>query len=248
MNTIVEEIHSSVDSAVDRLKVISTNYLMRSEETTDEVYSDKMDNLKKLGFKNVRDVIEYEGKKSIYSDVIKHKNLLKDKANSISEDVSFYSEIYPFHKFIYYSQLIPICEKYNLVLGSVEFYKGEIPNKNSEEIISFDYKKCNKRIIIKNNKPIFSQSNNGYLYDNNNNLYICAPKTDFIKGLTQVGIDVFKGDFTKISLKSYLTPIPKDPIVLLPVFTKLHKQFGFIVISKWGLEADDVELMVGLNN
>ncbi len=247
MNTIVEEIHSSVDSAVDRLKVISTNYLMRSEETTDEVYSDKMDNLKKLGFKNVRDVIEYEGKQSIYSDVIKHKNLLKDKANSISEDVSFYSEIYPFHKFIYYSQLIPICEKYNLVLGSVEFYKGEIPNKNSEEIIAFDYKKCNKRISLNNNKPLFLQSNNnGYLYKDN--LYICAPKTDFIKGLTQVGVEVFKGEYTKISLKSYLTPMPKDPIVLLPVFTKLLKQIGFIVISKWGLEADDVELMVGLNN
>jgi hypothetical protein len=243
----VEKIHSSIDSAVDRLIDISINYMKQSEEPIDVVYSDKIDKLKNLGFNNVRDVIEYETKKNIYSENINKKTLLKNKADAINKDVSYYSEIYPFHKFIYYSQLIPICEKYGLVLGSVEYYNGDIPKKNSEEIINFDYDKCKRRLCIDNTKPIFYQQDyTGYLYKNN--LYICAPRTDFVKGLTQVGIEVYKGTYTKISLKSYLEPKPKDPIVLLPVFTELKKQIGFIVISKWGLEAGDADLMVGINN
>ena len=36
----VEKIHSSIDSAVDRLKDISINYIKQSEEPIDDVYSD----------------------------------------------------------------------------------------------------------------------------------------------------------------------------------------------------------------
>jgi hypothetical protein len=242
----VEKIHSSIDSAVDRLIDISINYMKQSEEPIDVVYSDKIDKLKNLGFNNVRDVIEYETKKNIYSENINKKTLLKNKADAINKDVSYYSEIYPFHKFIYYSQLIPICEKYGLVLGSVEFYNGDIPKKNSDEIINFDYDKCKEKLRLDNTKPLFYQSD--YINNYSNNLYICAPKQDFVKGLTQIGIEVYKGSFTKISLKTYLEPKQKDPIVLLPVHTKLDKQIGFIVISKWGLEAGDADLMVGINN
>ncbi|MCK9416616.1 hypothetical protein M0Q97_08175 [Candidatus Dojkabacteria bacterium] len=247
MNNTIEKIHSSVDSAVDRLKEISTIYLKQSEEPTEEVYSDKIDKLKDLGFNNVREVREYDSKKSIYSKEIHKKSFLKNKANAINEDVSYYSKIYPFHKFIYYSQLIPICEKYGLVLGSVEFYNADIPKKNSEEIINFEYDKCNKKLSLNNIAPLFNQSNN-YADDRIKKLYICAPKQDFVKDLTQIGIEVYKGSYTKISLKSYLEPKPKDPIVLLPVKSSLVNQIGFIVISKWGLEADDIDLMVGNNN
>jgi hypothetical protein len=244
-NTIVK-IHSSIDSAVDRLKEISKNYLMQSEEPTEEVYSDKIDKLKGLGFNNVREVREYDSKKIIYSEEIHKKTFLKNKANAINADVSYYSRIYPFHKFIYYSQLIPICEKYNLVLGSVEFYNADIPKKNSEEIINFDYDKCNNKLFFNKDKPLFNQTY--YIENRNKKLYICAPKLDFVKGLTQIGIEVYRGSYTKISLKSYLEPKPKDPIVLLPVKTSLDKQIGFIVVSKWGLEANEIDLMVGLNN
>ena len=246
MTNTIEKIHSSIDSAVDRLKEISINYLKQSEEPTEKVYSDTIDKLKYLGFNNVREVREYDSKKRIYSKEIHKKSFLKNKANAINDDVSYYSEIYPFHKFIYYSQLIPICEKYGLVLGSVEFYNADIPKKNSEEIINFDYDKCNKKLSLNKEIPLFNQSN--YIDNRNKKLYICAPKQDFVKGLTQIGIEVYKGSYTKISLKSYLEPKPKDPIVLLPVKTSLDKQIGFIVVSKWGSEADDVDLMVGLNN
>lgn len=246
MTNTIEKIHSSIDSAVDRLKEISILYLKQSEEPTEEVYSDKIDKLKDLGFNNLREVREYDSKKSIYSDEIHKKTFLKNKANAINEDVSYFSKIYPFHKFIYYSQLIPICEKYGLVLGSVEFYNEDIPKKNSDEIINFNYKICNKKLLLNNQVPLFNQSKSN-IY-NNVNLYICAPKEDFVKGLTQIGIEVFKGTYTKKSLKSYLEVKTEDPIVLLPVKTALDNQIGFIVISKWGLEANDIDLMVGINN
>lgn len=246
MDTI-EEIHSSIDNAVDRLKNISTCYLEQSSEVVVENFSDDAEKLSELGFKNISKVLENNTKKQQYQTTISNKKKLKNKSISISQDIVYYSEIYPFHKFIYYSQLISICEKYNLVLGSVEFYNGDIPKKNSDEIINFNYGACDRNVYLTNELPIFKQT---FRTGARSNLYICAPSKDFVKGLTKIGVEVFKGEHTKISLKSYIEKkrAPKDPIVLLPVWSCLEKQLGFIVISKWGLEANDVDLQVGLNN
>lgn len=246
----VEIIHDSIDDAVNRLRKISKEYLIESEKTVIRVESDEIEKLDQLGFTNVRGVRDYKNKKFESSSKIREKELLRSKSNAISTDVESYGKIYPFHKFIYYSQLISICEKYGLVLGSVNFYNGDIPKKNAKEITNFDYSLCETKISAENSTPLFNQvGKKRYDYETNEKLYICAPKHDFIKGLTQIGSEVFKGSHKKISLKGIIGfKTLKDPIVLLPVKSKLDNQIGFIVISKWGLESDDPELMVGINN
>lgn len=244
----VEIIHESIDDAVNRLRKISKQYLIESEKITKGVECEAIEKLEQLGFSNVRSVMDYKNKKYEHSSKIREQDLLRSKSTAISTDVENYGKIYPYHKFIYYSQLVSICEKYGLVLGSVNFYNGDIPKKNAKEIISFDYSLCKTKIFTENTTPLFNLRKKTH-NANNENLYICAPKHDFIKGLTQIGIEVFKSDYKKISLKGIIgVKKIKDPIVLLPVKSKLDNQIGFIVISKWGLESDDSELMVGINN
>jgi hypothetical protein len=113
---------------------------------------------RKLGFDNIPIVKNYDKEKELNFKLSQKKSLLLSQAKCISTDVSNFKSIYPFNKFIYYSQLIPICEKYNLVLGQVKHYIGNIPEKNVKEISEFNYTKCNKKLCFSDNEPIFNQS------------------------------------------------------------------------------------------
>jgi hypothetical protein len=254
MDTI-QYIHDYVDNAVNRLKIVADEYQKNAEDILlSELDNDKDKDytltMKKLGFQNISLVKNYDKEKESNFRLSQKKSLLLSQAKNISNDVSTYKSIYPFHKFIYYSQLIPICEKYNLVLGPVNQYIGNIPIKNVKEISEFDYSKCNKKLRFNDNEPIFNQSKYSINFNNNNNnLYICAPKKQFNPGLSQIGIEIFNDEYSNVKLKDYIAKKKnEDPIVLLPVMVEMLGQIGFIVISKWGLESNDIDLQVDINN
>jgi hypothetical protein len=251
MDTI-QYIHDYVDNAVVRLKIVADEY----QKNAEEIFLSKIDKdkdkdytltMKNLGFENITLVKNYDREKESNFRLSQKKSLLLSQAKCISNDVSNFKSIYPFHKFIYYSQLIPICEKYNLVLGPVNQYIGNIPEKNVKEISVFDYSKCTKKLNFNDNEPIFNQSKYAVRY--NTKLYICAPKKQFNEGLSQIGIEIFNDKYSNLKFKDY-KPKKKneDPIVLLPVMVEMPNQIGFIVISKWGLESDDIDLQVDINN
>jgi hypothetical protein len=129
-------------------------------------------------------------------------------------------------------------------------YKDDIPSKNIKELENFDYSKITKNDEFKckpfENIPL---SEYKYTYGDYLNLYICAPLSSFevTKNETIVGKEIFK--LKKVGYQFGLNPKKevKDPIILIPVLTKLS-QFGFIVITKWGKEADDLDLQVPINN
>lgn len=247
---VIEEIHNSVDSAVDRLKQISTNYSNHKVELLD--VNEKAEKLKNLGFKNIPIVTEYENNNNINIKNANQISTLHNKAEGINYDLARYSKIYPFHKFIYYSQLVAICEKYKLVLGPVDCYKNDIPEKNMDEIIKFDYdKSLPYRLHINQTRFLFNQTYDYYSRTSGTPLYICAPKRDFINDISQIGIEVIKNNKNNvISLKDFIrnAMAPKDPIILLPVSSAVKGQIGFIVLSKWGNEANDPGLTVSINN
>lgn len=263
MNEIIEKIHLEFDTAVDNLIQISNNYKLSTKKdiTTDETY----ETLSSLGFNQSKIVSNYLKEKET---IVKLNSEIDNKqiiSKNIDKDVEFYKNLYPFHKFILYSQVINICKKYNLVLGKVNYFNGEIPEKNAKEIASFNYKKYLSDRYMGyyhiGEEGIFTKilnldveanrysSKPKYVLETPS-LMICAPLNNFSKDLILVGNEVVKGNYKGKTFEEYKRELRKveDPIVLFPVVQSNKNQCGFIVISKWGNEANDESLQVGLNN
>jgi hypothetical protein len=227
METVtVKQIHSAFDSASEKLyrkaaKNVSINF-NRIEKSS---------RLEKLGFTKSSECVEFPGK----------------------EDIPvYYRKKYPFLKFITREQLEEICEKYGLIYSEVFNYTGEIPEKNLREIESaqpldkedeFDgdfilVEKENELMDYRNSmmsNSIISSFLKMSILDKYNNkirrytekLFIAANKEFFdLKNMKNV-----KGTHEYVCA-------PKDPIVFR------WCRGGILIISKWGDEANDAELVV----
>lgn len=107
MNATAREIHLAVDSAADTLLM-------------DAPYdSSLVQGLQELGFTSAENVNDYN-----------------DHAKG-NERARYYQQRYPHHKFITKWQMEKIREKYNLMEGSLERFKGAIPAKNITEMMNF---------------------------------------------------------------------------------------------------------------
>lgn len=121
--TLVREIHNEFDTAADKLLEEAQGIIAKG------LTSQKADLAKKLkdaGFTNVGMVAKLK-------DEQEKITLAEDQARVVSK----YKEKYPDYKFIFRSQVKVICQKYGLVMGTAEAYIGTIPVKNIEEISSF---------------------------------------------------------------------------------------------------------------
>jgi hypothetical protein len=255
---IVAEIHNEFDTAAERLlkeaKAIIGN--------TDKANAEKASRLKKLGFGSAAPVKKNEGQ------VEKER-----KGKELADLILYYQTWYPGNKFITEQEVERICKKYGLLCGAVSNYIGDVPEKNLREIEAFklrdeemlpgydyDYSMPLQTIGIQNR---FEQDTRrmglgDWMRDEQlrqreqflrmqqefvSRLYstpspvkatvkgkrkpefkICAPVKDFDTTMMRVS-DGYK-----------LESIP-DPIVLQPV------KGGYLVVSKWGLEAGDEGLV-----
>ena len=195
---VIAEIHNEFDTASDKLLAEAKNIL------ASDLNVEKGEKLKKLGFRNSKPAID--------ADTV---NFWRNEAIEAKKWIDYYGQHYPFNKFITVFLVGQICEKYRLVCGDADIYRGDVPAKNVLEIEAFKLR---------------AQDTHKYLIENmtrvrETNFMICAPEKDF-----DMTNHIRKGN--RIVVKE----IP-DPIVLQPV------DGGFLVVSKWGLEAED-ELLV----
>jgi hypothetical protein len=248
---IVAEIHDDFDTAsqkaVDEANKILSG--LSNESLKTQVYS-----LKDAGFKNVPMVKQWD----------EEYNKRRDAESKIAI-VDKYAQKYPGYKFIFLEQVKDICKKYGLLCAPVGIYKGDVPAKNIAEIANFKAKPedCyleeggwNDRSEFDFTKPHrfkntidVQKERDEYnrvtreVFSNHHMpgpswiqamppsvvpvpMFICAPQGD---------IAMRKDD--KVSNEVFVGREIKDPIVLHYV------KDGFLIVSKWGLEAEDKDLV-----
>lgn len=239
---IIAEIHNEFDSASEKL-------LQEAKSLISGINTNKADRLKNLGFSIAKPVKETEQARQ-----------LKAKNDELAKKVSYFAQWYPHNKFITEEAVKAICEKYGLVFGDASYYKGDVPEKNVKEMESFVLRKedmnreseldwfsqalafqlmsqsrglrrnpLSSLVELTPSYPSYSDFEKSQKSDREPRYIkppfkICAPESDF--------------DMTKLSRKGHKVELNiPDPIVLQPV------SGGYLIVTKWGLEASD-ELVV----
>ena len=256
--TTVEKIHQEFDLAQEVILAKAKEIIANTRVTN----KDHVETLRQLGFTNTNVVKEADKKNRIH---IKNKET--------ADMVMRYKIEYPLLKFLTEGKLDEICEKYGLIYAPVINYKKDVPAKNLKEIKmsrALKEKDCAMPVYkvtrmafwnrtpqsVKNwvfnaefneapvgdnwfiNKNPEGWSNDQFFYnmggfdfDENtkSGLFIAAPKSHFdLRGLKKKG----RGFFKTIERR-----VVKDPIVFRYV------KGGIQVLSKWGAEAEDADLV-----
>lgn len=223
---IVEEIHHSFNSAADRA-LEEANIIIGNTTEIDPI----IDQMRECGFSNV-----YKVKTSI-----ENKQILK-LAKEEAELISYYQQTYPVYKFITRKQIQEICEKYGLVWGESNRYKGDIPYKNMHEIAVFKIKNpikeedCAYYKEVNHSSYIFPSKYSEYKYEQESikNGYIPIISRIYKDTKFTICASVKDMDMTKAELKGHkIVDIP-DPVVLYPVRGGMY-----CIVSAWGPEASD---------
>jgi hypothetical protein len=255
----VVDIHESFYSEVDKLVSYAKN--LNSVETDKQALIDKCERLKKLGFKNTKEVIEAKNELDrLYR--IKQENIEKD---ALLKAINYFSFKYPQYKFITEEGVLKLCRKYNLIYSDISRYIGTVPDKNLEHIEKFSVKEEDlayytakyyfseliksytidyKRYEMEKKREIQFKESNGkahYIRDSRISevfekapLEIVAPKKDFnIEGMELK-------DFKLTEM------VVEDPIVLQPVMYGGKKYY--LIVTAWGEEASDSLVVNHLNN
>jgi hypothetical protein len=197
---LIEDIHNEVYSAHELLLNEAKATL---EKPIDDSKVKDYENLMKLGFNNEKNIKKYKKEVSL----IEESKRLKSK-------IEYYNFKYPFNKFINEDSIVKICERYRLILTTVDRFIGEIPEKNQKEIIDF---KVDKIDIL------YSFSNESE-YVKGTNLLIVATK------------DQLNMKNARVQGHKLVDIVKEDPIVLQPV------KDGYLIVSAWGVEASDKEV------
>ena len=197
---LIEQIHNEVYSVHDLLLKEAENILNKpiNEEKVNDYQK-----LIKLGFNNEKNIIN-------------HKEELKkiEESKKIKSIIEYYSFKYPFNKFINEESVIRICEKYGLILTSVDRFIGSIPEKNQKEIINFK--------VDKKDLPFHHDKESDYIIGVG--LLIIATK------------DQLNMKNARVQGHKLVDIVKEDPIVLQPV------REGYLIVSAWGIEASDKEV------
>lgn len=233
-----EQIHDDFDSASEKLLKEVEIALQKADETSKGL------RMAKLGFTSTQQA----------KDAQKEYNN-KQLYEYWTTKIRHYQTFYPNNKFITGNDAAAICKKYGLLLGDAAKYIGDIPGKNLQEIEDFilleqdmtkhecgyvwfsdprnyrsfqekpekfdfygyveiDYAglgtRWTRRSVPEGTPYVYTKPD----------FKICAPITDFDTAGMRVDGHRLVHDI-------------KDPIVLQPV------DGGYLIVSKWGLEAGD---------
>lgn len=218
-----EDIHQEFDNAQDEL-------LREAEEILDNtVIEDKNEynELVKLGFTSVGKVKETKQK---IEDV--------EKLDKLAKKIKYYKEKYPGQKFITEEKLNFICKKYGLVIGIPRDFIGNIPPKNRKEMIDFKLNDSNYK---------YTKTYIDFIGNKETEI----TEEEYEKQMKRIDKTPLLGLHEYCSKKSNLSVVAtpdlfnledkiisnyrikdKDPIILYPV------SGGYLIISKWGNEAN----------
>jgi hypothetical protein len=252
MSEIIKEIHETFYTEQERLFENANE--IHSLETEKQDLINKRERLVAQGFKNTAEVKEAD-------EEIKRISILQAKNEEnkrLQAAIRYFSFKYPNYRFITDESVDKICEKYNLVVGSVDLYEGTVPDVNLKHIEefkvadedaswdevfhggrgSYEERVSYKTVEVKQgeqNRFINAGLYPSYHYSyKKTDLDIVAPKKDFKKESVRV-----KGN--RVGLPDIL-----DPIVLQPVFFD-GKKYNLIVTA-WGDEAADELVVNSIHN
>ena len=165
----VQEIHDEFDNACDAFLDQIKEVLKETSETDIENAS----KLKNLGFYRAGNVKKYDEIITSAKDAREAKAYVEDYATRYTE------------KFITENMVGIICKKYGLVLGETSNFIGEIPTKNTKEIIEFS-----KRFIEKDRRISYTT---GFMASNSYNI-VTSSISDHFRNRGMIGYDRLWGD------------------------------------------------------
>jgi hypothetical protein len=130
---LIAQIHNEFDTAPERILQQAMEIINRESDAKVELESkigDKALRLKALGFEK-NGLVHNLNETQITITVKEHVINMNSK---MAHTVSYYSQTYPFLKFLPETELDRICDKYGLVYAPVKHYKMPVPEKNLHEI------------------------------------------------------------------------------------------------------------------
>lgn len=219
---IIAEIHNDFDTATERLLQQAKRIISRPHV---EITS-RSERVNKLGFTSSRP-------SKIGEKVVRKYQMMEQ----FVKDQQYFQLHYPNYKFIIEDEVKRLCEKWGLLFGDAANYIGDIPEKNIEEIEKFRLREedhvpkksslSDFDIELMRSYFLFSSTPREDKQETKFHqppFKICAPVKDFNT----------QGMIMKDGYKLEYIP---DPIVLQPV------KGGYLVVSKWGAEANDESLV-----
>jgi hypothetical protein len=241
---VIAEIHESFDSASEKLLNEAKAILAGSYDI------EKGERLKKVGFTSAKKVVEA-------NSIISEKNNSKELAKLIE----YYQTHYPNNKFITEDKTKEICQKYGLLCGEIQYYISDVPEKNLSEIEAFELRESEMQKIVydwyrRSSTSHFTFYHSSYEGDSNSEYgyierrpfgsgerLVNRPKSEthhFNKKSLKICASVKDFDTKNMRIEDgYRLELNlPDPIVLQPV------NGGYLVVTKWGLESDDEDLII----
>lgn len=234
---VIEEIHNAFNNEGDIL-LSQAKKLLESLTIKDEAKSKQ---LKDLGFASTKEV-----------SAMNSVELQKRQQQLVADAIMEAKVQYPTYRFITEESAERIAKKYGLVLGTVSQYKGFVPQKNLDEISRFfenhpqdkysyyqtggwnPYSMGSMEISKENYDFIKENRVSSHVFKAQTILNICAPVSDMnIEGHEVKGWKLVKME------------VP-DPIVMRK--KSFNGVAGYIIITAWGDEASDPEVINHSNN
>lgn len=171
---LLKEIHTSFHTSGERL-VNEARALL--ETATSNNMDKRHDLLLEAGFSS--------------SEVVKQIKDIKHRTTEAQDIMACYNNMQGMYKVITLQEIVNITEKYKLCMGKNAFYKGDVPDKNLQDILRF------KKQV------------DGKINFNSQSMRICAFQNDFTDNAE---FDVKEG----VKVKKFTLIERKDPIVLYP--------------------------------
>lgn len=195
---------------------------------------------------NVRD---FSNKSNFLSGIGFTNSIATELYSSIvnnQDTIRHYTQKYPFHKFILTPQLKRVCEKYDLYVRDLNFFLGDIPEKNIQDMMSFYVYLDDLQIPEGHRKNILDTLKTSEILHTWGS-EIKIPLSMFSKcGLTHfleiasvkelLSDKAFRQSTSRIISEDELSAkhsVDLDPIVMCKV------RGGRIIITAWGDEAND---------
>jgi hypothetical protein len=248
---VIEEIHETFYTEVDRL--LASAKIANSLDTDKQELIDKCERLKAIGFDNTKEVREAEGEIRRLQDLKTENEQKKNLVNAIN----YFSFKYPNYKFITEESVKKICQKYNLIYGSIGRYIGTVPDENLKHIENFK--------VLEDDECYISETIAFFPFDGRERSFNKIHKTfsEYKEGLNRREAQMFArvshGYSREINMKCPLeiaAPIKDfntegmevkdfklskieipDPVVLKPVIFNREKYY--LIVTAWGIEASD---------
>lgn len=228
---VIAEIHNEFDTVTDKLLTEAKEILAGIKDVG------KGERLKALGFCYSKPAVEAE------SEIKK-----RDRNIQVAKCADHFSASYPNNKFITDEKVAEICKKYRLVFGPAFWYAGDVPEKNIKEIENFNLKEDDFTTTPVMEYTAENQQLVRYRYTERvdgtrDHIYVTDPSITEVKEKLPLKICAPISDFEPQYIRDCVKVIDgyqlvaKDPIVLQPV------NGGYLIISKWGLEASDESLV-----